>query len=86
MISAWTKHLKEQDEVDHFKNTLLGSKTVLNRMSALLDEMKTDIDNTEVNLKIYETPNWDHKQAHLNGFKDCLKKIQKLITLDGSQA
>jgi hypothetical protein len=82
MISAWTKHISDQAEKERFQNSVLGSKTVLNRLSALINEMKEDVDGAELNIKIYDSPNWDHKQAHLNGFKEALKKVQKIITLD----
>jgi len=82
MISAWTKHISDQAEKERFQNSILGSKTVLNRLSALLNEMKEDVDGAELSIKVYDSPNWDHKQAHLNGFKEALKKVQKIITLD----
>lgn len=82
MISAWTKHLKTDEEKERFKNTVLGSKLVLDRQKDLLKEMQEDVDNTEMNTKIYDIPNWDYRQADMNGFKRCLKLVNKLITLD----
>lgn len=81
MISAWTKHLKEDDK-EKFRNSVLGSKLVLERLQDILNEMKEDVESVELNTKIYDIPNWDYRQAHTNGFKDCLNKINKLITLD----
>jgi hypothetical protein len=82
MISAWTKHLKDEAEKERFKNSLLGSKTVLNRLKDLIKEMAEDQDQIERDKRIYESPNWAYKQAHLNGFRDCLEKVNKIITLD----
>jgi predicted FMN-binding regulatory protein PaiB len=31
---------------------------------------------------VYALPNWDYRQAHYNGYVDCLKHIQFLINLD----
>lgn len=82
MISAWTKHIKDESEKERFNNELLGSKRVLDRLGALLQEVEGDLDNTEMNPKIYDLPNWDYRQAHTNGYRACLKTIKKLITLD----
>ena len=82
MISAWTKHISDEQEKERFRNQILNSKQVLNRLQALLNEMKEDVDSTELNTKIYDIPNWDYRQADTNGYKRCLKQISKIITLD----
>lgn len=81
MISAWTKHLSDEEK-ERFKNEVLGSKRVLNRLQALLNEMKEDVDQLELNTKIYDIPNWDYRQADTNGYKRCLKQISRIINLD----
>lgn len=82
MISAWTKHLPDEEEKKRFQSAVNGSKVVLNRLQALLDEMKTDAENTELSTKLYESPSWAYIQADANGYKRCLKQISKLINLD----
>lgn len=82
MISAWTKHLKTDQEKERFKNSVLGSKVVLDRLQSLMDEEKADLENLENNPKLYDLPNWDYRQAHSNGFRAALKMVSKLITLD----
>lgn len=82
MISAWTKHIPDPEEKKRFHNAVLGSKTVLNRLQALLDEEKVTLETAEISPKIYELPNWDYKQAHTNGFKAALKMVSKIINLD----
>jgi hypothetical protein len=82
MISAWTKHITDPSEKERFQNTILGSKSVLQRLQVLMNEMKEDVDTQELSIKIYDNPNWDHKQAHLNGFKEAIKKINRIINLD----
>lgn len=82
MISAWTKHLPDEEEKKRFQSAANGSKVVLNRLQALLDEMKTDAENTELSTKLYESPSWAYIQADANGYKRCLKQISKLINLD----
>lgn len=82
MISAWTKHLSNEEDKTRFKSAVTGSKIVLNRLQALLDEMKTDAENQETSLKLYESPSWAYIQADANGYKRCLKQISKIINLD----
>jgi hypothetical protein len=82
MISAWHKHLKTDVEKEQFKNSVLGSKVVLRRLKEIIKEMADDQDRIERNTDMYTLPNWDYRQAHLNGFKDCLNKINKIVDLD----
>lgn len=82
MISAWTKHLSNDEDKTRFQGAVLGSKLVLNRLQALMDEMKTDTENQELSTKLYDSPSWAYIQADANGYKRCLKQISKLITLD----
>ena len=82
MISAWTKHLKSEEEKTRFKNSVLGSKVVLERLSDILKEIEADQDNIERNPLMYDKPNWDYRQAHLNGYRQCLKTINFILNLD----
>lgn len=82
MITAWTKNCKSEEEKQQFVNSLNGSKIVLDRMKELLIEMEKDVEDTELSFKSYDTPNWAEKQAHKNGFKNAIRQINKLITLD----
>ena len=78
MISDWTKHLKDADKT-RFKNSIYGSKAVLERLDDLLTEYEKDLVRTEVD---YNSPNWDYRQADANGYRRCLQKIKTLINLD----
>lgn len=82
MISAWTKHLTSEEEKEQFRKEVLGSKVVLNRQLDIMKEMKEDVDNLELNNKIYDLPNWDYRQADMNGYRRCLKQLSVLINLD----
>lgn len=82
MISAWTKHLKTDEEKVRFKNSVQGSKIVLERLKEILDEMEGDQNRIERDVRIYDTPGWDYRIAHLNGFRDAIHKVSKIINLD----
>ncbi len=82
MIIAWTKHLNTEEDKEKFTKSLKAARHVLDRLQQLLDEEKAGLESAEISPKIYETPNWDYKQAHTNGFKAALKMVSKLITFD----
>lgn len=82
MITAWTKHLKTEEEKERFKNSVLGSKVVLKRLQDIIKEVETDLDKTELSPKIYDIPNWDYRQADMNGFRRAIRTFQKIINLD----
>lgn len=82
MISAWTKHLKTEDEKQRFRNSVLGAKHVINRLDELLVEEEEKLTRQEINVDALYTPNWDYVQAYWNGFRACLRLIRKLINLD----
>lgn len=82
MISAWTKHIKDPVEQERFKNSILGSKVVLDRLQELINQVEDDVDTLELTTKVYDLPNWDYRQADLNGFRRALKTISKIINLD----
>lgn len=84
MISAWHKHLSTEAEKDNFKNQVLGSKPVLRRLQELLKEVEDDLDRAELDTKIYDIPNWDYRQADINGFRRALKTVNKIIKVDDS--
>lgn len=82
MISAWTRHLHTEQEKELFKNQVLGSKQVLKRLQELINEIDAEQDKIERNTQIYDNPNWAYRQAHLNGFKDCLHKMKVIVNPD----
>lgn len=82
MYVAWTKHLQDPKEKEEFKRTILGSKQVLGRLNDILKDMENDLNIVEVSPKTYDIPNWDYRQAHNNGYRQCLYILKKLINLD----
>jgi len=82
MITAWTKNCTSDDEVQRFKNQFQGAKGVLIRLKELLEEEKAALEMAEISPKIYDSPGWDYKQAHTNGFKAALRMVNTLINPD----
>lgn len=82
MISAWTKNLSSTDDQERFKKHLLSSRAILERLQELLDEEKKALDAAEISPKMFDSPNWDYKQAYSNGFKAGIKMVSNLIYID----
>lgn len=82
MISRWTSHLKNPQEIERFKSSLEGSKTILERLTQIIEETEASIQSEEFNVKAYDNPAWAYKQAFYNGAKAQLKLIKKLINPD----
>ncbi len=81
-ISAWTKHLKTEEEKEQFQRQLIGAKPVLNRLAALLKEKEADLDRSDKSLASYDNPNWSYRQAHKNGYSSSVSNTLNLIDLE----
>lgn len=82
MYSIWTKHLRDQQDKDQYTKSLRNSKWILEDLDKILVSMKDELDTSETNPKTYDIPNWDYRQAHNNGYRQCLNLIRKLITIE----
>lgn len=72
MYSVWVKQLKDTESSKQFAEVL----------SEILLKMEDELDQKELSSKIYDNPNWSHKQSHLNGNRETLRTITKLIKPD----
>jgi len=82
VITAWTKHIKEDAEKQRYQDSLRAAKWILDREIELLEEAEDSLDRQEISPKVYNEPNWDYRQAHANGYRQCLRDIKNLINLD----
>lgn len=86
MYSVWTKHLKTDEEKENFKNSIYGSRFVLNRAIEIFQEEEASLNQAMLSNKIYDQPNWDYRQAHTNGFLAGLQFAKKLLTVDQTES
>ncbi len=82
MITAWTRHLSNDEDKEQFIKGVQGSKWLLSHLDTIFVQMEKDLNRAEVNPKTYDLPNWAYRQAHNNGYRQCLELIRKLINLD----
>lgn len=82
MKTIWTSHLKDQPEVDRFKQVVKNSKSTLDRQTQIIDSRINAINSIEMGVDIYTKPGWDALQAHYNGEKAALTWVKRLIDLN----
>ena len=82
MYTKWTQHIQDPEDKVHFENKILGSTSVLERLSQILTEEQNLLDRSEMDIKTFDLPNWEYKQAYKNGYRAALEVVKKLINLD----
>lgn len=82
MIPQWTNHLKDPEEKARFKKYIYGCKTLLERQTAIIDELESDLDSKESDPSQYNSPSWAALQADRNGYRRALRRIKQINNLD----
>jgi hypothetical protein len=82
MISQWTQHLKTDEEKQRFKNSVLSSRPVLERLQEMINTREAQMVDKELDITTYDSHGWDYRQAHNNGYKACLRALKIILTLD----
>lgn len=82
MITAWTKHCKTEEEKNQYQESLKRVKWVLDDLKKIVTSSWEALEASEISPKSYDNVNWAYRQAHANGYKQCIKDFTKLITLD----
>lgn len=82
MLTAWTQHIKDPEEKVRYASSLLNSRWILERQGDILDGIEKGLNRQEISPKAYDNPNWEYRQAHANGYRQCLYDLKKLNNLD----
>lgn len=82
MYTKWTQDISDPADKEKFKQRILNARGVLDRLREILEDMERDLERAEINPKNYDVPNWSYRQAHANGFRQCIGLIKDLINLD----
>lgn len=75
----WLSSAKTDAERDEIRNLVKNSELVLDKLREMLYNMQDELRDTV--LRDYDTPSWSHKQAHLNGEIDMLRKLIDIVTI-----
>lgn len=82
MITAWTQDCTSIEEKEQLQKSIYGSRDVLDQLGKIIRRELASLEVSEISPQFYETPNWDYKQAHTNGFKSAIRMVLKVINLD----
>lgn len=80
MQTVWYRDLKDPEEQARFKQLVLGSNKVLDKLHQIVYNMTKD--SEFVKRVDYANPSWSHEQAHRNGRYEALQEILLILTLD----
>lgn len=82
MLSTWTRNIKDPDAKAQYEKNLRNSKWILDELDKHLAAMETSLSRQEISPSSYDSENWAFRQAHSNGFRQCLSSIRNIINLD----
>lgn len=83
MLSKWTQHVKDDPRaIENFEHDMRSFRNVLDRLKSIIEDMEKDLTRAECDPRNYDTPNWDYRQAHNNGYRSALSHIKKFVDLD----
>lgn len=77
MKPQWFSHLKSQEEKDRFKELVLSSHKVLDRLKDICYNNLTK--TSDVTSNDYDVASWAFKQAHLNGKAEAYREMLSLL-------
>lgn len=75
----WTKGL-EGKRKEQFELALRNSSTALSRLLDMTEEWEEELTRQECNVRDYDTPNWEVRQAHRNGDRSRIRKLRDLLS------
>lgn len=82
MLTIWTQDIKDTEEKEAFTNHIRNSKAVLDKIVGILIAEQNALDRSETDMKSFDQPNWEYRQAYKNGYRACLTKITSLVDID----
>lgn len=75
---VWISHLKDKDEKERFKKSVLSQQDVWERLEEILADR---LENLGPDIRDYENPSWAYRQAHINGYKEAIFELLELLPL-----
>jgi hypothetical protein len=76
MKTTWFTNLPK-DQQEGFKKQVLSSRDVLERLTEILEDKKTEV----VLSTDYDSPSWAYKQADRNGYDRALTEVINLLNM-----
>ena len=76
LSTLWLSHLKDQKDKDNFKEYILNSSSIWDRLNYILDQKIIPPKASD-----YDSPSWSHYQADSNGYNRAIKDIKEILPL-----
>lgn len=81
MKSIWFSHLRSPEEKKEFKEKIVASYEVLERLEDILETYLDEAEQRQEKLENYELSSWPYLQADAVGEKRIIKKLLNVINL-----
>lgn len=78
--TKWLEGLKDPLEREQFKQTVIGSKKVLDKAREIVYNSIKEAE--KVRISDYDSPSWSHKQADQNGYVRALREVMLLLEVN----
>ena len=78
--TQWLAGLKDPLEREQFKQTVIGSKKVLDKAREIVYNIVKEAE--KVRISDYDSPSWSHKQADQNGYVRALREVMLLLEVN----
>ena len=75
----WTRHLKDADSKQEFKDLLSHSRRVLEVLESILEQELES--STKTKVEDYDSPSWAYRRADKDGYNRAIKRFLNLINL-----
>jgi hypothetical protein len=76
--TAWFSDLPK-DKQEDFKKLVLNSTAVLSKVKRMLEQRLTELDDAELKVEFYSTPEVSHRQTFNAGKKAEVKRFLSLL-------
>lgn len=82
MNVRWTKHLKSQKDKDEFKQVVVASHQVLERLEQILKEKEEESIKEIVSRDSYKYHAWSEYQADKLGYLRALRDLGEIVKIE----
>ena len=79
MDTRWLKDTPTEQK-EEMRKQLNATLPMFKKFIKILDELEKSYNQRERSLIAYDNPSWPEKQAHINGYLNCLAEVRNLLT------
>lgn len=80
----WTSDLKGEDK-ENFIKYLTNSRGILTKLAKIITKKDGSAVSQQLSVDSFDKPNWDYRQAYLNGKTAAYKEMLQLLIFNPDQ-